>query len=409
MLILSGHSNGALGNFLPAEHAASSGLTLPRLRSALEEAKNKSRKDLGGRKLFDIIGMDSCLMGMAEVCDVAELYADYLVASEGFVPEFGWPYEFLMGHFGDPRVDPKGVRSANDRQALLQKILATVANPEEVSRYFVNAFAFYYGAQATAGVSVDIASCNLSWLTRLRQSLGALSQALCEQLREDAPNRTLLRDALIVAHWRAQSFNAELYTDVWDFCNELSEAVQRGGYFPEICEACGEVKDSIDKMVADRQQSVGPDFQYSHGVSIYFPWSSPGDAALVDYEKLSGDRKSHSLGWTSFLKLYLSATMREAREFTDNRLHVFTPCDADSNRHGHGPTDPEANRVRHSPPDNKHSPPDNKHSAAYNQTSALYNQMLSLITPTLRWTMKNPQNCFSVPQELRSERTSRLK
>src|SRR5262249_3110429 len=100
MLILSGHASGAIGDFLPAEHAANNapGLTLPRLRSALAAAEKESRKQPGRDKLFDIIGMDTCLMGMGEVCNVVEPYADFLVASEGYVPEFGWPYQFLMSH-----------------------------------------------------------------------------------------------------------------------------------------------------------------------------------------------------------------------------------------------------------------------------------------------------------------------
>ena len=387
MLVLSGHASGAIGEFLSAAHGASSrsgsGLTLLKLRSALAAATKESRKHIGRSKLFDIIGMDTCLMGMAEVCDVAKPYAEFLVASEGFVPEFGWPYEYLMRQFGAflTREGVPGATNPNVPTATIRKALTS----QLVSKYFVETFANYYDGEAAAGVSVDIAACDLSKLNEVKQSLRALSHSLCKQLREDAPKRDVIRDALIVAHWRAQSFNFELYTDLWDFFHELSESLRSGGYFSEVREACRKVKASIETMVTD-QQSVGPDFQYSRGLSIYLPWSSPGDVALDNYEKLFANGKSDSPGWAAFLKSYLSATMREPREFSDNRLHVFKPCGANTTSRSDGSSRPGGLGTKHAPP--------------YTKTSPLYNQLLSLIAPTLRWTMKNPQNCFSVSQEL---------
>jgi hypothetical protein len=63
--------------------------------------------------------MDSCLMSNAEVCcEVAE-HADYLVASEGWVANAGWPYHRVLEACLDPRErsfwTPKRSRRASRR------------------------------------------------------------------------------------------------------------------------------------------------------------------------------------------------------------------------------------------------------------------------------------------------------
>src|SRR5262245_19001901 len=85
MLILSGHGSGAVGDFLTdsnAENGEPSSLSIPGLRKAFELAQRGcgekspycepfSPEELasgGDARLLHVLGMDSCLMGMAEVC-----------------------------------------------------------------------------------------------------------------------------------------------------------------------------------------------------------------------------------------------------------------------------------------------------------------------------------------------------
>src|SRR5215471_12381484 len=73
MLILSGHSGGPTGNGFLIDLFPQHGLSLNEVRDAIEEA--------GG---VDIVGMDSCGMGMAEIGLQFADCASFLVASEGF-------------------------------------------------------------------------------------------------------------------------------------------------------------------------------------------------------------------------------------------------------------------------------------------------------------------------------------
>src|SRR5438093_11501060 len=68
-LILSGHGSGAVGDFLTG---STPGLTIPALGSTFDRVKEELAKgghSRGGNgvKLFDILGLDSCTMSMAEI------------------------------------------------------------------------------------------------------------------------------------------------------------------------------------------------------------------------------------------------------------------------------------------------------------------------------------------------------
>src|SRR5205085_2955495 len=101
MLVLSGHGSGAVGDFLTGNKRAV-GLTIPELREALtaiqdhfREKTHEDRPYLNDEKI-DILGLDSCVMGMVEVAYEVRNYVSYLVGAEGFEPNTGWPYDRIL-------------------------------------------------------------------------------------------------------------------------------------------------------------------------------------------------------------------------------------------------------------------------------------------------------------------------
>ena len=135
-------------------------------------------------------------MGMAEVAYQVQDFAQYLVASEGFVPTQGWPYRHLLDCLQN-RVEQK-----------------EPLHPLAISHCIVDDYLRYYAEQGSANVSVDISSCDLTNLRAMKQgsegnlriTLGDLSQTLCEHLNLNNGDALLVRDLLVLAHWRAQSF-----------------------------------------------------------------------------------------------------------------------------------------------------------------------------------------------------------
>ena len=132
---------------------------------------------------------------------------------------------------------------------------------------------------------------------------------------------------VVLAHWRAQSFKFEQFTDLWDFCEQLEtiarDTVAHDDFererFPEIADECSKVKTEVDNIVGrskvngGRQGFAGIDFQHAYGLSVYFPWQmqSPEDHDLDIYGELNFACEGESpavyatdppTGWADFLK-----------------------------------------------------------------------------------------------------------
>ncbi len=251
MLILSGHGSGAVGDFLPDNHGSNGSLTIPALQGALDKAQTELRRSdhLGAdAKLIDVLGMDSCLMSMAEVCYEVRDAVEYLVGSEGFVQNAGWPYGYMLNCL---------------RTRPIEK-----ANPELMAQRLVEDYIAYYREYLPAEVSVDIAACELAKLGRpnepedsptLRRAVSTLASLFNEQLElcrpDTAPNtkQALVRDMIILAHWRAQSYKFEQYTDLWDFCEQFLNS-STDDRLEGIKEACRSVQHAIDGSCWSQQQ-----------------------------------------------------------------------------------------------------------------------------------------------------------
>jgi hypothetical protein len=372
MLVLSGHGGGAEGDFLTDENpgpqattgadrdsgsAVAAGgqpslpqpgvMSMPALRGALAASAVPD----GVR--IDVLGMDSCLMSTLEVAQEVSELAEFLVASEGFVPNTGWPYAELLAEF-TRRIDQDNF------------------GPEAMSATIVDTCATYYGPYLPADVSLDVAACNLNVFGEVTDRVRDLTTGLIDRIGD-----VRVQNALILAHWRAQSFKFEQYTDLWDFCQELITNI---GQADDIAERCREVMGAIDDAMGvvtgsddpkprGRQRSLGLDFQHAHGLSVYFPWCQPsgiGVDLLNEYAKLDFPKNS---GWGDFLREYLSRTMRNPRPVNGKSMPKLLTLDASGT----------GLRSR------------TKNVSGYNKNVSGYNKFLSeLFGGRVPWGMKNP-------------------
>jgi hypothetical protein len=252
-------------------------------------------------------------MSMIEVCYEVKDSVDFLVGAEGFVLNTGWPYHRIL--------------EALKEKANLPRVLA----PNIVERYIS-----YYNDYELAGASTDQSACDLGDVfDGLIDSVKRLSRSL-----QDGLDHPAIKNAILLAHWEAQSYKAEQYTDLYDFCDRLQircikqpivfEAWRKEGTYSvkpdflkeenetklskvakgvmkallmkvknkknlttaeSVIKACGEVKGAIEenrKHVVLKSCYSGPAFQHSHGLSVYFPWAdseflhvSPEEEALL--------------------------------------------------------------------------------------------------------------------------------
>jgi hypothetical protein len=294
MLVLSGHGSGAVQDFLSDEQPASF-LSIPRLGRILEGIS------------IEILGLDSCQMSTIEVGYEVRRSVGYLVASEGPVLNTGWPYRQILGSVAERRT----ISSA------------------AIARAVAESYLLFYRDYEIAGVSTDIAVSDLSRIGLVSEAVGELARAMTASLSELAadgleeaielgelnPAATrpgggrAVRDAIVLAHWSAQSYKCDRYTDLHDFVSQLLRfsAGRSGRGIDEIRKAAARVLGAIETAVVS-SGTTGGELQHSHGLSIYFPWSSRDFSP--EYRNL---RFAEEAGWGRFLEVYLRATQRMRR------------------------------------------------------------------------------------------------
>jgi hypothetical protein len=331
MVVLSGHSSGAGGNFLPTGNRV---LTIPELRTIFDD-KDPNSRFRGLKEILsfrpgaedgklDILGLDSCLMSMAEVACELKDHVRFLIGAEGFELNTGWPYYEILTRL---------LRRGSDE------------TPRELAAAFVGEYIDYYKKYVVAGQSADLAACDLSQCQNLKDAVSQLAGALLEnlpteeelekyheQLRQremkageqnnsaqdsELPDRRIrskirFRNALTLAHWEAQTYKNDQYADLYDFCSVLQRQLLEADYQPttDLREKCEAVKRAVSRMVIASCYS-GPAVQYSYGLSVFFPWSSQTwDEWKREYLELEFANENK---WVDFLDRYVAVTRRPVR------------------------------------------------------------------------------------------------
>ena len=250
-----------------------------------------------GKKL-DVLGFDSCVMGMLEVGYQFNNVAKTLIASEGSVPSAGWTYAKILG-------------------CLTQEENRNL-DTREVARLFVEEFIRSQDSYTVGGVSVDMAAWDLNRFTPLADAFDGLAESLvlCFEDPESRIYRQMER-VILQVHWKCQSYMYDQNVDLGDFCELLDR--ECGLVAQEIGEGddvvfLENVQNSCTKVLKELKKAVilsgfsGGGYQYSNGVSVFFPWSREGyEVSKKNYESLwfVQDVKRQRVSWTDFLKKYL--------------------------------------------------------------------------------------------------------
>jgi hypothetical protein len=277
------------------------------------EVREHSTKVLLGQPL-DILGFDSCVMGMLEVGYQFSTMTKTMIASEGSVPSAGWTYAKILGSLG---------REQNRN-----------LDTPSVAELFVKEFIRSQDAYTVGGVSVDMAAwdlCNFDYLTG---AFNELSEVLIKCFKD--PDSRIYRQmerVILHVHWQCQSYMYDQNVDLGDFCELLDQecgflAEELGGKevktLQEVQQACRQVKDELRRAVILSGFSGGT-YQYSNGVSVFFPWSREGyEVSRKNYESLSfaKDARKKRLSWTGFLKKYLNEVTLRRFEQPDENVPV---------------------------------------------------------------------------------------
>jgi hypothetical protein len=334
LLFLLGHGM-IVGNdaFLPDE-APRSGIKLKDLGETLRKFCEPMEK---GKETLELLALHSCSMSAIEVAYELQGTAKYMMASEGVSFVGGWPYRQVLKKIFNTIREANSVPDAEPQynvEELLQKI------------YFLSLFCST--DFLLSGFSADLTLCNLD--PRLigkfkdaagdEKGLGTKLIALVRKLKQGLENPKAT-ELILLAHLKSQAYWNEMYADLYDFCRCLEEGclARQADYGADlllgaIAGACKGVTDELkttranpfDRLVVFSEH-FGPGYQYSHGLSVYFPWAKPFEDAnekvLANYkdyifttqlkaESKTADPKADD-SWLSFLQLYFQKTKRVSR------------------------------------------------------------------------------------------------
>lgn len=233
----------------------------------LKKVMTKIKKGL--KKKIDILGMDACLMSMAEVAYQMRDVADYSVGSEETEPGDGWPYDRIL-------------------KALAAKPAMT---PEELSKTIVT----QYLASYKSNENVTQSAVRLADMKPLATAIDGLAKAL-KGILADATSRT----ALINARAQVQEYSRPYddYCDLIDLCDLIVKGIAN----PAVKTACVAVKDAAAAAIVATGYK-GPAVDNSRGISIYFPKRKLSPL----YKTLDFTKKR---AWDEFLVAYLSGLGR---------------------------------------------------------------------------------------------------
>jgi hypothetical protein len=227
-----------------------------------------STKKILKRKI-DILGMDACMMSMAEAVYQLRDSVSLTVGSEEVEPGDGWPYDRIL--------------------AKLTKKPTMV--PGELATTIVNEYLASYPANA----GVTQSACDLSKSGLLASTVDQLSDGLNSHLSDDAE-----RAKIVECRLQTQAYDTPDYIDLYDFCYLLESKTG----FDDIRVACSAVKNAIQRDgVVIRSGYKGGNVRHSNGLSIYFPQKSLSSLyATLDFTKKTS--------WGKFLEGCISYTRR---------------------------------------------------------------------------------------------------
>jgi hypothetical protein len=230
----------------------------------------------------DIVGFNSCLMGMIEVYHKLSenKKVDYVIASEGYTPTTSWPYDKIL--------------------SFLQN--KPIVEPEDLAKRIVTEYWLHYdGSAVSEEEGIDLSACKIEESMTVALALGDLAKLITEKTKAEKDGK--LKRAIVGARMDVQEYsNSRDYVDLSDFCLRLQKKCEQeevqDPIRKKINTCCQIVIDSVENMVWESKDS-GDRVKDSKGLSIYFPTAAT-EQDLKNYESL----KIKETDWSEVLDSY---------------------------------------------------------------------------------------------------------
>jgi hypothetical protein len=279
MVVIGDHGQGFAGTGFDYVHKDV--LDLAELKEALAQAPVKP----------DLLMMDACEMGSAEVAYQLRDQAQILIASEEVIGLGGLPHKPLLEHLRDaPKLSP---------QQLARDIIS-ISSEDTLERL----------DRGQEPAVEQLAAVKLGKMTDLATCIQRLGTALVDSQVSRARLKEIIGDTQNFNFDSARKPDSD-YRDLFHF----AELLQQEGVEPGLQKAAAQVQQALKNAVLDNHCS-GEEVSEGHGLSVYLPphpirptaeRKAPNGKAVVarsdfSYQETDFDQAT---GWSAWLKARL--------------------------------------------------------------------------------------------------------
>lgn len=244
-------------------------ISIPQLSASLQAIKAFNGANI------DIVGMDACLMAMAEVAYEVRGSADYMVGSEDSEPGDGWPYDLFL-------------------QRLVAAPTSTAA---QLSDWIVQDYITSYGSTSVTQSAIDLGT-----MDDLASIIDTFADVMTAGIGGD--NGSAIKTALQNHLGSSQAFAVVDYHDLYHFAELVSADTTT--MTVGIISAAAAVMSAVNSAVTENG-TVGTTFANAYGLSIWLPEADVFNNYILKYNQLAfaGDTS-----WDEFLAVLWGVKMR---------------------------------------------------------------------------------------------------
>lgn len=365
MLIVYGHGNLVAGNTFLSDTRPPSFLRLDSFAKILQEHFPPT---------INILGFANCEMNGIETAVELHEKVEFTIGSQGLMLALGWPFRKIVNEVGKNH-DAATVDVAKQILRVCARNLVDFTLMDRSSEQAI-CDVTKFGGQGKLVSDVKKLSRHLQDGLALKDHTDAVTKDEIGTVRFP-----IVRDVVRLARLEAQAYFGEVFVDLYDFCEQLvlkcndvlgnvnslvftllNNAVPKHDDSPtnrkqfllgwKDLAALEAIADSAWQVLETFRQEhiipdayyVCPELQYSHGLSIFFPWTLPQSPITFEPEKGRGAQpgsiqlttpfdvyKQYKFAgaeyghWAAFLEAFFRATLRNVRQAEviykpDNRL-----------------------------------------------------------------------------------------
>jgi hypothetical protein len=327
-LIISGHSDAFQGRTLLVQENPPGVETIQSIRDELKKVLNS--------KKFNILGFDSCVMNTLEVIYEFREITDFWIGSQGSIPNYTWDYYDIAKNLTAKNKD---------------------FDSKDIIKVFIEQTQQFNSVYSFDGRSIDISGFdmkvfdNLKIIESFRELNFALINSLIKPFSEmlindekgnkadqtlDYSKYPILR-MLVLNHWKCQTFMLDQSIDLKDFCQILIESCSQtikeiesysnnllgpaNKLINELKDISVKAKNFLDAFDNEysKGSTVGVDYRFANGVSMFFPWSFLSMSMSVDkyieLDFIKENEESAGFLWLVFIVFFTILTQRPRPKF----------------------------------------------------------------------------------------------